>query len=234
MILRLKVKDGIRKNDEFSIKGEVYIGRSHSLTDLTFNDHKVSGRHAKISINENNRFQIEDLDSSNGTFVNSAKITGPIELQVGSTIGIGRILIEVIEITGESLFEKGSWQAIVDEALIMAQSFHEKIPPAKSDFGVFKKPVRLEITKGDNVGKSFTFGFGPRRVGRWSAEAPVLSPDFPETAFEIRAQNGKCELFTKMKNVKVNSQPAHSIILKEGDLISVGQTEFLVKFVDPS
>ncbi len=232
MILRLKITQGSRKKDEFTIKNEVFIGRSRSDTDLTIDDHKASAKHARIHLADNHTFQLEDLASSNGTSLNGHKINEQKELKLGDTFTIGRTSFEVIEISGESLFEKGSWQATVDASLSSAQSLYDKLPPAQSDFGFFKEPVSLEVTKGDAKGGKFTFTFGPRLVGKYSVDAPVFAKDFPDEAFELRPLKGQCELFTKIKDaVKVNSNSVHAVVLKDGDLISVGQTEILVKFL---
>jgi pSer/pThr/pTyr-binding forkhead associated (FHA) protein len=53
-------------------KSEIYIGRS-SDNDLVINNIKVSRKHAKLE-KVGNEWFIEDLKSSNGTFVNSKKI----------------------------------------------------------------------------------------------------------------------------------------------------------------
>lgn len=58
-------------------------------TDITLPYSWVSRKHAMIQREENGRFNLIDLGSSNGTFINGRKIHTPITLQSGDCIGIG-------------------------------------------------------------------------------------------------------------------------------------------------
>ena len=48
----------------------------------------VSGRHARFS-RKGDRIVVEDLGSSNGTFVNGVRVEGPTQVRVGDLIGLG-------------------------------------------------------------------------------------------------------------------------------------------------
>ena len=58
-------------------------------TDITLPYSWVSRKHAMIQREENGRFNLIDLGSSNGTFLNGRKIHTPTTLQNGDCIGIG-------------------------------------------------------------------------------------------------------------------------------------------------
>jgi adenylate cyclase len=58
-------------------------------TDITLPYSWVSRKHAMIQKEENGRFNLIDLGSSNGTFINGRKIHTPVPLQNGDCIGIG-------------------------------------------------------------------------------------------------------------------------------------------------
>ena len=85
---RLIVKEGPLAEAEFFLEeGETTLGRS-SDNDIVVDYSAVSGRHAKIvRIGEN--YFIEDLGSSNGTFINGKKINGQYLLNSGDLIGLG-------------------------------------------------------------------------------------------------------------------------------------------------
>ena len=51
---------------------------------------KISRRHARIVVNAPHA-TIEDLASKNGTFVRGVRIRGPMELQDGDKVRIGRL-----------------------------------------------------------------------------------------------------------------------------------------------
>jgi len=65
----------------------ITIGRA-AQNDLVIDEKHVSGHHAKISSNEG-KFWVEDLGSTNGTFVNGTRVNAPTFLRVGDTIQLG-------------------------------------------------------------------------------------------------------------------------------------------------
>lgn len=77
------------ETQEFPLdKAEIYIGRSQNNDIVLSNDKLTSRRHAIIK-SENGVFQIVDLGSSNGTFVNDQEVREPLELHMGDRISIG-------------------------------------------------------------------------------------------------------------------------------------------------
>lgn len=70
------------------VGGEILLGRAASCA-LDVNDDYASSRHAKIWRDEEG-FVVEDLTSTNGTFVNGHQITQPTRFGVGDVIRIGR------------------------------------------------------------------------------------------------------------------------------------------------
>ena len=70
-------------------KDHAYIGRG-SDCDIIINHQTVSKKHALISLLANNIYQIQDLGSTNGTFVNGIKIRGTTSLNIKDKIFIGR------------------------------------------------------------------------------------------------------------------------------------------------
>jgi pSer/pThr/pTyr-binding forkhead associated (FHA) protein len=69
------------------------IGRDSSC-DITLSDTYVSQQHARIT-NRNGSWVIEDLGSTNGTYLNQRKVTVPTELAPGDSIRIGKTVLEV-------------------------------------------------------------------------------------------------------------------------------------------
>lgn len=76
---------------------EIVIGRE--LTNpIVVSDVEVSRRHARLTLQGNN-YVLEDLGSTNGTFVNGERLVGPYVLHGGEIIGTGEkttFLYEVI------------------------------------------------------------------------------------------------------------------------------------------
>ena len=82
----LKSIDGDLDIKEYVIKENLSIGRSPS-NDITLKAPKVSRQHAAIN-RYNNQFIIIDLKSSNGVFVNGAKVDEYV-LKVGDEVSVG-------------------------------------------------------------------------------------------------------------------------------------------------
>jgi hypothetical protein len=74
------------------VQGGVIIGRAPDC-DVMLEDEFVSNYHAKIYL-LGGRFYVEDMGSTNGTFVNGRRITSPLELRGGDTIQVGRTTME--------------------------------------------------------------------------------------------------------------------------------------------
>jgi predicted component of type VI protein secretion system len=71
----------------------VLLGRNPECT-LVLDDDFASGRHARIYRRDAAWF-VEDLGSTNGTFLGSSKLTKPMPLEVGSTLRIGKTIFEL-------------------------------------------------------------------------------------------------------------------------------------------
>lgn len=66
---------------------QVRVGSSPENT-VTLNDDRVSGRHCLLTFKPEGLY-IQDLDSTNGTFVNQERLTGPRRLIPGDSIHLG-------------------------------------------------------------------------------------------------------------------------------------------------
>lgn len=73
---------------EFPLReGANILGRD-ATADIQIDDTTVSRKHAAITIGEN-AVTVEDLDSKNGTYLDSVKLTGSASIQDGQTIVLG-------------------------------------------------------------------------------------------------------------------------------------------------
>jgi len=85
---QLVMRAGPHPGKAYSLsKSEIRIGRDPK-NDITIDDKEISRYHARLVL-QGEAYVIEDVGSTNGTFVNGERLTGPVSLQAGNTIGLG-------------------------------------------------------------------------------------------------------------------------------------------------
>ena len=95
MQLRLKVIGGKSDGHEIEIKGpEFLIGRGEGVH-LRPRSELVSRKHCSLYVKEGRAF-VNDLNSSNGTYLNGERIEGEVQLKVGDCLRVGRLQFEVL------------------------------------------------------------------------------------------------------------------------------------------
>jgi pSer/pThr/pTyr-binding forkhead associated (FHA) protein len=83
-----------RAKERIDVDNAVTIGRS-SDCDLSLQDTYLSSRHARVA-NDNGDLSIEDLGSTNGTYVNQELVKGRVHLERGDIVQVGGVLFEVV------------------------------------------------------------------------------------------------------------------------------------------
>jgi pSer/pThr/pTyr-binding forkhead associated (FHA) protein len=89
----VKITHGEQAGLVVSLGDGITIGRAADC-DLVLDDDYVSTKHARIARGPSG-YLLEDLGSTNGTFVNSLRITTPTGFSVGDTLRIGRTSMAV-------------------------------------------------------------------------------------------------------------------------------------------
>lgn len=83
-----------KKGAEFALPDEVTVGRAGGCAVLLTDDTFVSQLHARVFRRDGTLF-VEDLGSTNGTFVNGKKVTAPVTIRKGDKVQFGRTTMEV-------------------------------------------------------------------------------------------------------------------------------------------
>ena len=100
-------------------KEEAIVGRDLA-NDIVISDPEVSRRHARFYIRDENVF-VEDMGSTNGTFLNGERIASPQQLRSGDVITFGESVVMV--------FEKITQVPDATEATPPVESFSEPVYP---------------------------------------------------------------------------------------------------------
>ncbi len=93
---QLIMRSGPTPGAAFTLEGDqLTIGRD-STNEITINDAEVSRRHARLTF-QGGKFVLEDLGSTNGTFVNGQRLAGPRVLKAGEVVSFGEQIVLVFE-----------------------------------------------------------------------------------------------------------------------------------------
>ncbi len=91
---RLVVTDGRAAGTTLPLRESgTLIGRSPECS-LVLDDDYASGRHAVIRF-DGTDWVVEDLGSTNGTFLGQERLTAPTRVGIGSALRIGRTVVEL-------------------------------------------------------------------------------------------------------------------------------------------
>jgi pSer/pThr/pTyr-binding forkhead associated (FHA) protein len=101
---RLEVVAGRAAGMSIIVDSELVIGRHAEGAGRLADDEEISRSHARVSIDASGFCAIEDLGSTNGTFVNGLRITSPQTLTEGDAIELGATTLVVREL-GHPLHE---------------------------------------------------------------------------------------------------------------------------------
>ena len=156
--LALRFISGKYQGGEYPLgsQPELIVGRSSDL-DMVLVEDMVSRRHARITVAEN-QIQIEDLGSTNGTFVNGEKISRA-SLKEGDRVLIGTSILKVVAVDPNAPALRRPEMPTTGRAAqtrTMSGSIDEiPLPDLLQLLGSSKKSGALVVRSEDDVGKIF-------------------------------------------------------------------------------
>lgn len=94
---QLIMRQGPTPGATFTLEGDqINIGRESS-NEVSINDAEISRRHARLTF-QGGKYVLEDLGSTNGTFVNGQRLAGPRVLKAGEVVSFGEQIVLVFEV----------------------------------------------------------------------------------------------------------------------------------------
>jgi pSer/pThr/pTyr-binding forkhead associated (FHA) protein len=88
----LIVRSGARAGERIELTKELVIGREHA--DVTLEDEEISRRHLAVRPHEDG-VELEDLGSTNGTFVDGARLGAVVVLSSSARVMLGETELEI-------------------------------------------------------------------------------------------------------------------------------------------
>lgn len=211
--------------------GETTIGRK-STSGVVLSDPTVSGSHARIILSRG-QATLEDLNSTNGTFVNEARVSS-VQLQDGDNIGIGNYRLGYVAGDAGSVASRTPTQILrldrpgmppgpVDErSTSRIRKWRAERTARKG--GNDDRVMRLRILSGVNQGRHLDLIAPVTAVGEPGREVIILIREGPVLLLR--------EVLKGESPVLVNDKPLGSATrpLRHNDTIQTGDTRMIVVF----
>jgi Inner membrane component of T3SS, cytoplasmic domain/Domain of unknown function (DUF4388) len=159
MRLALRFISGKYQGGEFPLeeKREIIVGRSSDL-DMVLVEEMVSRRHARIQLVDGS-VNIDDLGSTNGTFVNGERVTHA-ELQEGDRVLIGSNILKVVatDSTGpgtpmDGVQTRAATRTTTSDARMSGSLEEIPLPDLLQLFGTSRKTGTLVVSSEGKVGR---------------------------------------------------------------------------------
>jgi pSer/pThr/pTyr-binding forkhead associated (FHA) protein len=243
MPVTVEILDGPLKGMQIELKPGMRIGRSGA--DLNLKDPKVSSIHAEIRMRTGsvNTLVLLDMGSTNGIKVKGKKV-GALDLLSGCTFQVGNTILRVIETEGAQKedaptvtsthiqtvepppMQLSDWRA----HLLRTVSGVVSLANLPGEARVFDPPIKLVFRKGPQAGEEVILAYGPRKLGRSSAEIDFADIDASEVDFELRPlPGGEVEFRTDCPEVFLNGLYKKAEKIRNGDRIEFCQTKIEIQ-----
>jgi pSer/pThr/pTyr-binding forkhead associated (FHA) protein len=168
--LILEIVEGEEAGRQTQLDGPVEIGRDAS-TNLALDDEQASRRHARVSA-QGDIAIIEDLGSTNGTYVNGQPIEGPRAVRPGDKIRVGLTVIELR--TAQDVQRQPSVVQPIPQVTRLSQGVLEPVPERELE----PEPEPATAAPPDFAVEETTPGFVPQEV----ADDPQARSDYGAVA----------------------------------------------------
>src|SRR5215212_8623813 len=121
---QLIMRSGPTPGAAYTLEGDqITIGRD-STNGIAINDAEISRRHARLTF-QGGKYILEDLGSTNGTFVNGQRLAGPRVLKPGEVVSFGEQIVLVFEANN---FDAGA-TVVSPRAAVVPSASRPVMPP---------------------------------------------------------------------------------------------------------
>lgn len=179
IVYRLVMRSGPNAGQVYPLeKNELLIGRDLT-NDIIVNDPEVSRRHLRVFL-QGNQYGIEDLGSTNGSFVNSQRLAGPYILHPGDFLTLGERINFVYEVvdTDATVASPRTQQRQDQPPVAVTPAIPAPPPPFSKDVFPPAQPA--------NVYEPVQ----PPDQGSWLDQAEVANPNIYRDAAGIPVASG--------------------------------------------
>ena len=199
----------------------IVVGRDEGA-DILIDNPSVSRRHAEFRMQEG-RWVVEDLGSSNGTFMGGQKIDGARQLQIGDEIGLGKFSIVFGKEVGDAappqratVVPSGGAEGTMH---IQAHEVKELLKSSER-----QKRAHLVWEAGGQRGQHYLSEAPAVLIGTDGDLCDVRVPKGPKHHVLIINTKDGCDVryLAAFGSIKVNGRSTKRAALKDGDVVDAG------------
>jgi len=137
--MRITIVQGPDRGKTFDVDEPVVVGRGEDV-DVVLLDERTSRRHARLAPAPGGGVEVEDLESTNGTYVDGARITGSRTVAAGASFRIGSTVLRV-----EPAEERGA------HTVHEAAAGEEAVGEGPEERGGLRRPRPVPLGKGSGI-----------------------------------------------------------------------------------
>ncbi len=215
---KLTVTVGPAEGEQISLDHDLAIGRGASGPGRLGGDTELSRRHARLYAKDD-RLLVEDLGSTNGTFVDDDRIDAPTEIHLGGTIQLGGSALRLDGVPSSAPVSESP-----DATVLRSAPGSARRPPAT------QQPAdTLTVVSGPAAGLVVALGTEPFVIGRSEKDDGALGgdPELSRSHARVSPVGGRfvVEDLGSTHGTFVNGKriPAPTV-LASGDALTVGST----------
>lgn len=229
MVTFIEIIDGPNEGSRFKAVNGLTLGRSKA--DIVVKDPKISSTHAQFVLDGKDQLVLMDLNSSNGIHIGGRRVK-KVALLPGVTFEVGRTQFKVISVEEEIADDFSrlmTWRNVVKNKLSLLVDGKNYTETAVQSFS---PALKLSFIQGIQTDEEFVLGYGPRFAGADSLDIELLDEEAPKEAFELLPGPGMVTIkIAALGRVTLNNRSIDAEVLKDGDLISFGNTLIKVTYL---
>lgn len=220
-------------------KESISIGRKPD-NDIVIDNPAISGHHCKLTL-EGGGYYVEDLESTNGTFVNEKRIKKS-GLHHNDVVGLAKhavVFLNEAELAADAAPAPASDATMVltpqkQAELVAASSAAAK--PAGAEKSAWLRVIKGAVDTGEYELKGMSTYIGKSDRVQVQIKGSGLFGSAPEVAASVHRKPEGYMLVAVTEGYPVvnGAKVAGSVVLKEGDMIDCGSTTMIFELRDPA
>jgi pSer/pThr/pTyr-binding forkhead associated (FHA) protein len=163
---RLIVRRGPQPNQVYELNKDIITVGRDITNDIVINDPEVSRHHMRFTRGAGG-YTLEDLGSTNGTFINGQRLTGAKPLSNGDMIGLGETVTLGYEVSNPSRMEAPG------ATVAPASPYARQAPAAPAAGG---SPFTVPPENPQPAPPPYSYSSQPSAAPSYAAEAPPQAP----------------------------------------------------------